>query len=225
MGLIDFCGSLGRASQALPNIDADFEMACLWLFIEAYKLMKHEAVYELNWKETRFSAHLVGHMRKLRDQKDINLRIDPESYLYRKEILEGFEDPDTAARIDIKISGGWVQEDIYYGIEGKILVEIDWLTRKEYDLRDYYIKGLDRFVSGRYAPRTSRGCMAGYIVNGQPAKISEKINQLLKFRGRNDECLVGQHDINGCPDCYHSEHIRRTDGHKLELYHIYLAFC
>jgi hypothetical protein len=226
MGLSDFRNSIGRASQTLPNVDADFEQACLWLLIEAFKYMKQDAIYDLSWKETRFSAHLIGHMRKLRSHLDWGLRIDPESYLYRKEILEGLEDPDTAPRIDIKISGGWVHEDIYYGIEGKILVETDWRTRRASNLRARYIDtGIDNFVNGRYSPDVPRGCVVGYVVQGIAFNIGRKINDLLIHRQRNNETLENRHTINSCLDCYRSVHTRVADKKKLELYHVHLTFC
>lgn len=226
MRLNDFRNSMGRASQTLPNVDADFEQACLWLLTEAFKLMKQDALYDLSWKETRFSAHLVGYMQKIRKHEDLRLRIDPESYLYRKEILESLEDPDAAPRIDIKISGGWVYEDIYYGIEGKILVETDWRTRRASNLRARYIDtGIDNFVNGRYSPEVPRGCVVGYVVQGTAFNIGQKINDLLIYRGRNDERLENRHAINTCPNCYRSMHTRVTDKKKLELCHIHLTFC
>lgn len=225
MRLSDFRNSIGRASQTLPNVNADFEQACLWLLTEAFKDMKQDAIYDLSWKETRFSAHLIGYMRKLRSHLDLGLWIDPESYLYRKEILEGLEDPDTAPRIDIKISGGWVYEDIYYGIEGKILVETDWQTRREYDLRARYIDtGIDNFINGRYSPKVPRGCVVGYVVQGIAFNIRQKINDLLIHRDRNNETLENRRTINTCPDCYRSVHTRVTDKKKLELYHVHLTF-
>jgi len=226
MGLSDFRNSIGRASQTLPNVDANFEQACLWLLTEAFKQMRQDAIYDLSWKETRFSAHLVGYMQRIRKQEDLRLRIDPESYLYRKEILEGLEDPDAAPRIDIRISGGWVSEDIYYGIEGKILVETDWETRREYDLRARYIDtGIDNFVNGRYSPEVPRGCVVGYVVHGVAFNIGQKINDLLIHRGRESECMANRHSLNDCPDCYQSTHTRNTDKKKIELHHVHLTFC
>ncbi len=226
MGLSDFRSSIGQASQTLPNVDADFEKACLSLLTEAFKLMKRNANYNLEWKETRFSAHLIGYMRKIRDHENWGLRIDPESYLYREEILEGLEDPDTAPRIDVKISGAWVHEDIYYGIEGKILVETDWRTRREYALRARYIDtGIDNFVNGRYSPEVPRGCVVGYVVHGAAFKIGQKINKLLEHRGRGGECMANRHTTNSCPDCYNSTHVRSTDRDKIQLYHVHLIFC
>ncbi len=222
--LMDFQNIIGRASDVLPNVDSNFEQACLWIMTEAFKRMKREKRYELTWKETCFSACLVGYMRKIRHEKDWRLRIDPESHLYREEMLKCTEDPDTAPRIDIKISGGWVHEDVYYGIEGKILVENNWRTRDANKLhRRYIATGIDHFVNGRYSDKMGIGCMVGYVVQGNASEIASKINNLLIRDGRNKENIM-LHAIDGCSDCYLSNHIRTTDYKDIELRHVFLTF-
>jgi len=220
--------TIGRASDVIPNVDSKFERGCLIVVTEAFKDMKNDQCYDLEWKETRFSAHLVDYMRKARDRErmDLALQIDPECHLYRKEILEGMEDPDTAPRIDIRVLGGWVQENAYYAMEGKILVEEDWGTRDNYQLRARYIDtGIDNFVAGRYSPDVPRGCMLGYVVQGTPSEIALKINNLLVHRGRDAEQVKNRHSINGYPNCYQSEHTRITDQRSIRLHHLLLMFC
>lgn len=225
--LKDFRRAIGQASEVLPKVNSDFEQACLWILTEAFKRMKREKRYDLTWKETRFSASLVGYMRKIRHEEDYPLlRIDPESCLYREEMLKGIEDPDTAPRIDIKISPAWgIHEDVYYGIEAKILVEKDWRTRDASRLHSRYIAtGIDNFVNGRYSDKMDRGGMAGYVVQGSASEIASKVNNLLIRDGRNKEKLMNPHSINGCSDCCQSKHIRTTDNKEIELHHIFLTF-
>lgn len=223
--LMNFQNIIGRASDVLPNVDSDFEQACLWIMTEAFKRMKREKRYDLTWKETCFSACLVGYMQKIRHEKDIRLRIDPESHLYREEMLNCTEDPDTAPRIDIKISGGWVREDVYYGIEGKVLVDTNWRKRDASYLRRRYIAtGIDNFVNGRYSDKMDIGCMVGYVVQGSASEIASKINKLMIRDGRNDEKMINPHSINGCSDCCQSKHPRTTDNTEIELHHVFLTF-
>lgn len=119
-----------------------------------------------------------------------------------------------------------MHEDIYYGIEGKILVETDWQTRREYNLRVRYVEtGIDNFVNGRYSPEVPRGCVVGYVINGVASKIAQKINDLLVHRERKSECMINHHTINGCSDCYQSAHTRTTDKKRIELHHVHLTFC
>ena len=223
--LMDIQNTIGRASDVLPIVDSKFETACLWIMTEAFKQMKREKRYDVTWKETCFSACLIGYMQKIRHENDIALRIDPESHLYREEMLNCIEDPDTAPRIDIKISGGWVHENVYYGIEGKILVENDWRKRDASYLRHRYIAtGIDNFVNGRYSDKMNRGCMAGYVVQGRASEIASKINNLLIRGGRDKEKMINPHSINGCLDCCQSKHTRTTDNKEIELCHVFLTF-
>jgi hypothetical protein len=222
--MMDYQNTIGRASDVLPNVDSNFEQACLWIMTEAFKRMKLEKRYDLTWKETCFSACLVGHMQKIRHENDIALRIDPESHLYQEQMLNCTEDPDTAPRIDIKISGGWVHENVYYGIEGKILVENNWRTRDASYLRRRYIDtGIDNFVNGRYSDKMDMGCMVAYVVQGSASEIASEINNFLKRDGRNKENIM-LHAIDGCSDCYLSKHIRTTDYKKIQLRHVFLTF-
>ncbi|MCZ7383857.1 MAG: hypothetical protein O8C63_03805 [Candidatus Methanoperedens sp.] len=187
--------------------------------------MKQEKSYDLEWSETRFSACLIGYMRQIKQQRGIELRIEPESYLYQEKILKGCEDPATAPRIDIKISGSWVHEDIYYGLEAKILVETDWKKRSASYLLNRYIKtGIGNFVNGRYSHEMSRGCITGYVLQGSTPEIVLKINNILLQDGRSKEVIEKSESINGCPHYYQSRHIRNTDKKKIELQHVFLTF-
>lgn len=187
--------------------------------------MKLEKGYDLEWEEPRFSACLIGYMRQIRQQRGIELRIEPESYLYQEKILKGCEDPATAPRIDIKISGGWVQEDVYYGLEAKILVEMDWKKRRaNYLLNRYINTGIGNFINGRYSHEMSRGCLTGYVLQGNIPEIVSKINNLLLKDGRNKEVIEKFESINDCPDYYQSRHIRTTNKKEIELHHVFLTF-
>ena len=164
-------------------------------------------------------------MDHVRNEQDLPIRIDPECYQYSREVLSGEADPDAAPRIDVTVSRGWTDRAVYYGIEGKVLVEADWKTRRASPLRSRYVDtGIDNFVSGRYSPVVPRGCIVGYVVWGKPFAVASQINHLLEKRERASEALLGQHEINGCSDCYESEHVRQTDAAKLKLQHVLLPF-
>lgn len=221
--LIDYQSVVGRGSLIPAIVDDAFEGMCIDLLTRAYDEMIAIDAYSNQWKETRFSAHLVKYMRQLRDQADLNLRIDPEHHVYREEILNGTDDPDTSARIDIRIMGGWVREDVYYSMEGKILVEKDWMTRRASALRERYIEtGIDHYKNGDYSSEVVIGCVVGYVVHGQPQKVSTQINRLLSTRNRRNEHLRGRHAINSCSCCYTSEHLRVTDRKIFRIRHVLL---
>jgi len=188
--------------------------------------MKRDKTFSLDWEEIRFSAVLIGYMRTIRDREDVRLQIDPENYLYNKDILDGKADPLKAPRIDIRILGGWVREDVYYSIEAKILVEEHYGKRSSSVLRARYVDtGIDSFVKGKYSQRTRRGCLAGYVIQGNPVIIVDNINKLLLNRSRNSETLQRAQEISNYSYCYRSEHTRATDSKRIYLCHILLRFC
>ena len=104
----------GRASDAIPGVDASFVKMCLHILIQAFVLMKQDGRFELNWEETRFSATLIGYMDRVQRDEDLLVRIEPESSQYGQGILDGVDDPNTAPRIDIKLSGNWSSRDVYF---------------------------------------------------------------------------------------------------------------
>ena len=188
--------------------------------------MKNDKSYNLGWKENCFTANLIGHMYKIRDEWDLRLRIDPESHIYNQRICESLQDPDTAKRIDLKISGNWIYEDVYYGIEAKILVEKNWKKRNAKKLFKRYIRtGIDNFVDGHYSAKVPRGCITGYIVQGNAANIANNINDILVGCKRRKEILMYPRLFNHCSNCYRSSHNRVTDNEEIKLRHVLLTFC
>lgn len=225
MSLTEYQNAIGRASDVLPRIGDDFISACLYIFIDAYRRMINESNFNLNDKETKFSAILIGYMRKIRDEENIALRIDPENALYNEEILEGDLDPDRAPIIDIRISGGWVKEDVYFAIEAKILVETKWNNREAIKLHKRYIDtGIDNFVNGRYASLMNKGCIAGYVIQGSIPNIVTKINEILISSNRNSEIITNLHSINGYDFFYESRHQKRSNNEFILIKHIFLNY-
>lgn len=221
----DLIEAYGNIEYTLPNIDDNFENLCLWLFIESYKIMFSQGDFDENWKETKFSAKLIGYMRRIRDENLLALRIDPEGYLYTEAILYGDDDADTSPRIDIKISGNWSHEDYYYAIEAKILIENNWNKKEHTYLKKRYIEtGIDNYVEGRYSEKVNKGCLCGYILEGNVNNIVTDINSILTVNERTTEILVRIPQINVCKDCFQSKHIRSTDDSEINLKHIFLIY-
>lgn len=221
---MDYRSSIGRTDETFPSVNECFIKACLAILTEAFRRMKEEKKFNLTDEEPRFSATLIGYMRKIKNEKpNCALRFDQEYTIYDDEMLDGIGDPKTAPRIDIKISGAWVEEDQYYGIEAKILVEKNWNTRRAKYLQKRYIDtGIDNFVNGNYSHKVNVGCIAGYVVQGSGKAIVKKINEMLCVENRDAEQLVDLHSINGCDLCHNSKHIRITDNQLFEIKHVFL---
>ena len=174
----------------------------------------------ITWKETKFTAVLCKYMRTIRTSHDKKIMIIYEGHLLEDEEYI-YDDPDKAPRIDLKLSGNWYEEDVYYGIESKILVQSNWDSRKHSFLKNRYINtGIDNYKSGKYASKVQKGCIAGYIVQGSSSKIVEDINTILKQKQRHSECLES---YSTQPPVYRSEHVRQNKL-TIELKHILLYF-
>jgi len=225
MSLRSLRDSVGRASLVDNFIGESFEKGCISLLTRAYNRFTSSHNYQRTWHENMFTAHLVIHMEQICEEEDVNLLIDPECYQYFQEVLNGTTNPDQASRIDVRLKGGWRQRDIYYGIEAKILVENNWETRRASPLRTRYIKtGINNFIDGNYSPVVPKGCLVGYVVEGNPSNIQQAINQWLFQSHRSNEVLKHQHEVEGCQHCFLSKHIRVTDQKSIRLYHVLLPF-
>ena len=204
---------LGEVNGTFPSVNECFIKACLAIVTTAYKKMKAEKRFDLKNDEPQLTAILIGHMIEVRNENpNCALRISPEQPEYDEKILRGIKHPKTAPIIDIKIFGAWVEEDQYYGLEAKILVEKKWETRRPSYLHKRYIEtGIDNFVKGNYSRKMNTGCIVGYVIQGNTSNIVSKINFRLINSSRTSEQLVGIHSINSCEYCYNSQHMRKTD--------------
>lgn len=212
---------MGNASSIIPNISQDFEALCIWIITKAYKKMKSGKDYDRIWKETKFTAVLYKYMRYVRTKHDKKIIIVYEGHLLDDEEYI-YNDPDEAPRIDLKLSGNWYEEEVYYGIESKILVQSNWGSRKHSYLKNRYINtGIDNYKSGKYASKVRRSCIAGYILQGSSSKTVEDINTILKKKQRHSECLK---KYSTQPLVYRSEHVRQNNL-TIELKHIILCFA
>lgn len=210
----------GNASSIVPNISQDFEALCIWIIIKAYNKMMSKNDYNKTWKETKFTAVLYKYMRCIRKMHDKKIMIVYEGHLLDDEEYI-YDDPDKAPRIDLKLSGNWYEEDVYYGVESKILVQSNWGTREHSYLKNRYINtGIDNYKSGKYASKVRRSCIVGYIVQGSSSKTVEDINTILKKKQRHSECLK---TYSTQPPVYRSEHVRQNKL-TIELKHIILCF-
>ena len=88
--------------------------------------------------------------------------------------------------------------------------------------REYVVKGIDRFQTGKYSGNHSIGFMAGYLIAGDAKAAVTGINNNLNRKSRRAENLIRSHLINESwvwESCH-----PRSSGSPIELHHAFLAF-
>ena len=219
MGFEDYYAPFVAPEKWIAVISSGFENMVVSVLISSYYDMISAGNYERDWHEVRFSAALIGYMQKTRDKKKLDLLIDPEQYLYNDDILNGINDPSKAPRIDIRTHQNWMKEDVFYPIEGKVLVEKNWKTRNASSLRKRYIStGIENFTNGKYG---AKGVIAGFVVEGNPKAIVKQINELMQTQGYSPGCCMLNAPFNGYDNHYKSIHNCKC---YVELRHILFDF-
>lgn len=153
----------------------DFEIICQKILVSAYKDVLADGNYDTEWKENKFTRHLIGFMKKQKEVKINKIWIKSEIVVYHNCIQEEGSDPDKYPVIDIWLANWRSDTPNEYFIEAKNLSEKDWEKKsgskvKSYQQRGRYIDtGINNFISGKYP----FGCLCGYIVQGNTQKIVE----------------------------------------------------
>ena len=217
---------MGFNQKNVDAINAGFEYKCIFVLIECYRLVKDKKEYNLSWEEEQFSAILINSVEYSDFARKWNIDVVPEHRLYTDDILKGKKLAKSASRIDMRFAGWVNQKKQIYFIEAKNLCEHNWIkndgVRVDASKLHYrYIDtGIFNFLN-EYYPRN--GCLAGYILEGNPDNVVEKINAIIRSMGQYKEILVTAKSINNHSDICNSFHIL-SDGKELILKHIFLKF-
>lgn len=201
-------------------IKQNFEYCCISLLIDAYNSAMQSKIFSLDWKENKFSAHLAGFIKNSSRSKDWKIKLVREYYLDNEATFEGLVDPDESARIDFEFSNWTFEDEITYYIEAKNLAENDLHKEQGSNVdasklrRRYIDTGINNFINKKYP----RGCLAGYVIDGNNENIINKINQLINKDKRMSEIINKSDPINEHEGCFCSTH------NQLELLHIFLNF-
>ncbi|MBU7028381.1 MAG: hypothetical protein HXS48_15720 [Theionarchaea archaeon] len=129
---------------------------------------------------------------------------------------------ETIGFLDIKVTNACSQElrkydeDIYYAIECK---RLDNSSKKV----DAYVKnGILRFIIGKYSKNMPLACMIGFIEEGNPCIIVNKINDRLEI----DKRIITLQKLVNCDiqekfeQSYISKHKRQNNLGIIDLYHL-----
>jgi hypothetical protein len=204
------------------TVRAQFEKKCVKILLDSHKELASKGRNFRDSKENAITVQLLGLMRKHKLSSDIE--ITREHYEDTDAVYAGLDDPDESPRIDIKFMTWTSSQKAYYFFEAKNLYENNFtkagkkspISANTYQKR--YIKtGIDNFTSGAYP----NGFLVGYVLEGKPEKIADKINGLLKAAGRNTECLTKISEAGKIQYCFSSNH---TGKNLSKLAHYFLKF-
>ena len=188
-------GSL--SSNIISQFQKSFETNCLSLFGEAYTHINNNLNITVDWEEENISANFFDYIDKSERAIELNINISDEHRLYYRNILSGQSKAKTASRIDFRLTTNWIQakKRCDFFIEAKNLIENDSIKKGRKSKinakkNERYINtGIDSFISDKY-PRN--GCLIGYVLQGIPENIVNKINLVLNLTNRNTENLKQQ---------------------------------
>ncbi len=222
--------TLNLNKDVVKVLKESFELKFISLLIEGYHVMLEAGEYQSSREEENLTAVLIKYMKRVSETFNWKFDISPEYPLYNAGIQRGEENPRKASRIDIRLVDWNQSEKLEYFIEAKNLAQHDWVkpggARVDASkLKARYIgTGIDNFVKGNYPP--GRGCLTGYVVQGDTDAIVRGINKLLlsKKRNRTREILKKALPIDEHPACYRSEHTGKSTGSAFSLHHILLKF-
>ncbi|MCS3801166.1 hypothetical protein [Niastella sp. OAS944] len=201
-----------------------FEDNCVQLLLDSHKELLKTGKSFKESDENAITVQLIGCMKKNPISDDYKIDITREQYFDSDEVYSGLKDPDKSPRIDIRLMNWSSAEKVEYFFESKNLYENNFtkvghkssVDAKYYQKR-YINTGIQNFIKGIYP----RGCLVGYILEGNPEAVVEKINNLLKAEMRNGECLSKKFVNEKSQYCFVSFH---NGGSLDNLYHYILGF-
>lgn len=177
--------------------------------LEGYRNLKQSGRELRGTDENNITAQMVGFMNDNPERKNLRISVHREHYLDRQDTYDGMADANESARIDLKYIVWNSNEEHEYHMEAKNIGQHNWIkpgsgiSVDAGRLRRRYLEtGVGNFVSGRYP----FGALVGYVLDGSSDRIVEQINEILKLRQREKECLV-KSDSHGCDSHYVSNHL------------------
>ena len=145
--------------------------------------------------------------------------------LIDREVVE--DDPEMAeekGRIDIRFIHGY-DESVYFAFECKRL-NVPGNRGCKSLAREYVEEGMARFVTGKYAAGLEQGGMIGFVMDGDWAAATLKIDSAVRARAKalrmtRGTGLATSTLFPASPAVRETKHPRRTPA--LILHHVFLA--
>ena len=185
----------------------------LWL---AYHDLKSEGIIQEKDGENKITqewgARLTHRWYKDNRASRICIRLVPQNQ---------YED-DTMARSKRKSPAidfcfrAWNSNEGYFGAECKNLY------KKRLDKKKRYVEtGVNHFVSGYYASKSTVSAMVGYVLSGD---IPDVVNCLTPLIGRTNPIQNLTRDMLVEDPQYKTLHMRTCDGEEIRLHHLFFNF-
>ena len=220
----------GKLSQRIIKEVPTIEDISFQILIEAYRQIIEVNQYSLDWEEEQFNQELVVFMKKSKLRIKYKLTIGLERKLFNEnELPTNDNNPKKLPRIDINIVSWSFQEDIEleYFFEAKNLYENDCNQKKASSYINRYIDtGIENFRISRYY----NGSLVGYVLDGDIAKVIDKLNIQLKKDRKNKNKAINnlspferKNYIKDFEYYYESKHLTPSEEEIL-IKHIFLKF-
>ena len=178
------------------NFKKRFETKCFQLITEAYDFAIQERVIEIDWHEDDITSELNGHIEKNRQRLKWGIISNVYHTVPKDKLKKEKGYSSKLPIIDLRLT------TIDSSMEYRYYMEAKRLKEKCSKLKRLYInEGIDRFLSRKYP----KGCLLGYIIEGDIDKTVHGINKLLKTDDKEYEILEYKtHKI--CHSYYESVH-------------------
>jgi hypothetical protein len=218
------------SGHLLPGIADQFRIAyernCLALLICGYKKLLHSRIVDLSWEEEKITMELARCMKHCNEEKNWRIHIVAEPRLYADEFYATAGIPKEAPKIDLQLLNWSSPYELIYNIEAKNLAENDWTKSTGANVSSSFLTaryidtGIENFINDRYV----NGCLAGYVLNGEPNNVVVNLNGLLGKRKRAFENLNLTSPVEGYSFCYQSLHQKSARGNDFIIPHVLLKF-
>ena len=197
-----------NAVSVYANAEAAFENHCTALIVKAYFNVLKEGKFQVTWNEITITRHLKKHLKICISEEALQYFVAPEYPEDDDKIDDGIKNAAEEVYFDLIFSSFSSGAQHYFGVEAKIVIENDYLKRKAtVEISEYVSKkGMRKFLESVYK---KRGCMLGYIIEGEAEAIVHKINDKImsdSFYGSTGILKKGD-GINGFEQYYESVHV------------------
>ncbi len=198
-----------------------FQAQVFDLISMAYNTIRTPGPIKENTDETLISIQLFHALKVVSSKEEIPLTIIIENSEITDQISRGVKRLITAKRYDILFESWNSKHPVVFGVEAKLLIENDFRGRMVSTLVREYVSeaGMGKYINGLYK---RRGCMIGYIIEGNIPNIVEKINNQIEKVFNKKQCVKKDNSLKyKHKEIYKSQH---KGNLNYDLYHLMLDF-